>query len=241
MAEDGGLPAVLHLGFEAEDGIALLARLEALLGITITGDEAEAVSSVGDLHKLLMVKALDGGETCATAMMFYRLRRALRGMGAGGAIVPATPLTQLQVASPRQALKELAARTGLACPLPAATLLDIGLLLLAALGVVACLVFALLGSAYAAWMWLSAGAVVLLVIQQWRAPGLYPVGLETVGALARRVAALNQTRFASGRARSDASTLWSILVETILEVGHSTHDEIGRDDIGPDAVFSKPR
>ncbi len=221
--------AVQAVDFGTTDGMALLGALRARLGLEITAEEAAEIRTVTDLHGLLVVKSLlerDPAGPCGTELTFYRLRRALRGMGAGKDIRLTTPLTQLQISSPRQALRELNKRTGLAQPMLALAPFDKWILLTTGVAVTVCLGFAVAGRDYFIETLLTAGLTVALVIQQWWAPRRYPKDLVTVGDLTRQVARLNADRQLPAVARSDSSTLWSILVEVLLDISHQRSPDV---------------
>lgn len=62
------------------DDVDLIEDVEAAFGVRLGDDEIEQCSTVGHLFELIEARLPDlpSGRTCATAMCFYRLRRALQ-------------------------------------------------------------------------------------------------------------------------------------------------------------------
>src|SRR5690349_19898404 len=80
------------------DGVELILAVEDVFQIHISDEEVSSVSTVGELHSLVIAKlqGLDT-KTCLTSAAFYRTRRGIvdaLGLGRRG-ITPSTPLRSL--------------------------------------------------------------------------------------------------------------------------------------------------
>jgi hypothetical protein len=104
------------------DDVDVVCDVERAFGIKLTGDEAERTRTVGELYDLIEMKYPNAGRgtpACLSQIAFYRLRRALKAMGATGKITPQTPVSVLDGLEPpsiSQKWRRLAQTSGLDLP-----------------------------------------------------------------------------------------------------------------------------
>jgi len=91
--------------------------------IKITDKEAEGIYSVGEMCDLLLHKiaADHANRKCASAMAFYRLRRAISELRVSEKLTPSTPLGFLERGRTKSNFRSLEKQTGLRLPQPAMT------------------------------------------------------------------------------------------------------------------------
>ncbi len=66
------------------EGVELVMNVEEAFGIRISDQDASEVRTVGQCCDLIeRILSRGGQEPCSTGATFYRLRRALTGLGAG--------------------------------------------------------------------------------------------------------------------------------------------------------------
>jgi len=108
------------LDIESDDTVVLIYDLEKVFDIEISNEEAVQLSTVGELHDLLLQKISPNADDrkCATAMAFYRVHRALMEMGYPERMAPATDVRFLDKGGAKRAFKVLHEKTGLHLPQP---------------------------------------------------------------------------------------------------------------------------
>jgi hypothetical protein len=210
------------------DSVELLLDLEASFGVKFPNEEAEACLTVGDVFQLVQrhVQRPDAiGAGCATAMAFYRLRRALARDGSNPRLAPTTALEEIPSPSPKATFRRiLEAYPDIRLPrlsLSAAGLCGLALLVSA---------FALIAvfAASPRWSALSAcpalaTALGALLMRYDR--GRFPRGCRTLGYLARKVAGLNFVALtAAGCYR--LVDVWRAFVEVLTEHSSLPQSEI---------------
>ena len=218
------------LDLDSEWGaIDLLEEVAATFGLKIADEEAERCATVGDLYDILCTRLPDWDDqdgSCASSIVFYRLRRSLSPTDKR-AVVPGTPLTA-SGSSPLRLFKKLADGTGLRLPSCKLTSLGVvgGFLLLG--GIIGVVVALFNGH----WIVSAAFALIALVgtILLRVDPGRFPTGIFTVADLVRRTAPLNVAYIKEVGGRP--ADRWSILVALAAE-----HGSLSPDHIGPDTVF----
>jgi hypothetical protein len=91
------MPNTLGLDDDMEPA-EVVDELARVFDVAISNEEAESILTVGDFYDLLLRKLVpgEGDGKCATAMAFYRIRRALRSLGYGQDLTPATDLRFLE-------------------------------------------------------------------------------------------------------------------------------------------------
>ena len=194
--------------------------IEAAFDVRFTDGELMGMVTVGAIHDVIDARLPIRAGACETSMTFYRLRRALVGMGITERISPETRLPSAFSDHTHTQFRALSKASSLALPPIHAGPLTMGCLFLfvtAILSLVAGQVFkeALLG-------WLALGGVVAGIILAKLDPGRLPDSLSTVGALARRTAPLNFGRL-------NAALTWRVLLEVISDVAEIEPEEIGRE------------
>ena len=217
------------------DDVELLMDIESSFSLTITQEMAESMLTVGDIHdavieKLRVIAGSRGG--CATAMAFYRLRRALRLEGRAGEIRTDTDLSTGLWPSIRCLSRRMQSEFGLKLPGPVTTWPG-------NLGFVAVLCgfagFLLTVFPQVQWwmplMFIGLGALLMR---------LDPLRLSnefaTVGQLATRVAKLNPGPLALQGAALRLPDIWDDLVEVLAE-----HTELPKSEIRPDTLLLQPQ
>ena len=110
----------LHLVGDGDD-VEVVEWVERVFGISISNRETQETLTVGQLFDLIEAKCGTGAtEMCLSQVAFYRLRRALRELGAASAIEPATPVSVIAAVgggSIHRAWKQLARQSRLTLPM----------------------------------------------------------------------------------------------------------------------------
>jgi hypothetical protein len=222
------------------DDVEMLLDIQSAFGVTIANEEAAKLYTVGDLFDLLRAKISPdmAARKCATAMAFYRLRRALGEHGISARARPDAKLTALKFAYTKKFVTTLEEKSGLKLPAPALRWTGF----IGVLAVLAAIVFSLLlliigiGLSYSYWNtdWIGRAMAMLLLgvlpaglLAIWLDPGCLPQDCATLGALAEKTA---QRSFGllvdQGADRSD-HRIWQTLTGVLL---HHTAD-LGEVDI----------
>jgi hypothetical protein len=97
----------------------LVAELEASFGFRFTNSELGSLRTVGDIFAVIRgryAQTSDGANRCATAMAFYRIRRACAGFNARAKLTPDTRLDAFNTLTVKAFCKQIKARTGLRLP-----------------------------------------------------------------------------------------------------------------------------
>lgn len=188
--------------------------------------------TLGDVHRTLVAAfAEQRGGKCATAMAFFRLRRALgrrRGLA---------PSLDLETLAPRRAsgfLKALGRQTGLTMPeAHGDTVQNIGAILmigsvLAGAG--------LLTSEPSDYLWIVLAVFALGGAIASLGGSKFYESTRTLGRLAGRVAALNFGRLVKQGAHAGPDQLWAALVEIA-----GLYTDIPRDQLRPETPLAKFR
>lgn len=203
------------LDIDDEDATDALAALERSLGFQFGADELETCRTVGDIYRIV-ARRLEGsnGEACVTAMAFYRLRRALAPFSGGEKLRPVHVLSELIAGSPRQAVKQIEAETGLHLPPLASSWLGqaaFATAIVALLGIIPVHMF------YPGWTLLTIGlmpaSIWLLSID----PGRFSKDCRTLGDLTKKVVALNYGHLLEAGARPRQGDQWDVLTEVLSE------------------------
>ena len=110
---------VNNLGFVDMDDVDALELVEQAFDVEITATDAATLANVGDLYDLLLTKIpdSDANQKCASAMVFYRLRRALADLYPMERIGPSHELG-LNDISAKSLLRALAKKSDLTLPYP---------------------------------------------------------------------------------------------------------------------------
>jgi hypothetical protein len=227
--QDAVMPNTLGL----DDDLApneLVAELEASFGFRFTNSELGSLRTVGDIFAVIRgryAQTSDGANRCATAMAFYRIRRACAGFNARAKLTPDTRLDAFNTLTVKAFCKQIKARTGLRLP-------RLGFTPMGQLGtwcISAGFLAAVLAIAVAKpQLWpipvLTAAAGIILVNLDSRR---WPTGCLTLGDLAIKVAGLNFGKLRADGAASRDKDLWSAFIEVLSE-----HSLLPKPEIGPE-------
>lgn len=204
------------------DYVELILAVEDSFQIHIADEEANTLSTVGDLHKLVVAK-LRGQDTkrCLTSAAFYRTRRGIVETLAidRRKIKPSTPLEAiLPPSSRRKAWQDIQAATKLKLPdlehstSTTMTLLTIGIAAAIAPGLYARIGF--VGLVVLFFIGLVLGALLMKC-----SPSLaveFPNNDATVGDLARDVLAVNHARLVEEVGGWNNKDVWDSLCRVIV-------------------------
>lgn len=199
------------------DPVKLREALEAAFGMRFSATEAAACGTVGDVFQVVRNRfpsPRSGAGGCATAMAFYRVRRALPKPDVPFRLAPSTQVDAVTGIHTRMWLKELGQRSGLRGPQWKATLVGQAGTLLMVVG----LVWLLLTALVARHLWPTGAAASMLGFVLIRVdPGKLPADCQTLGGLARKVAGLNFGGLYAQGAKARDQDLWDALVEVLSE------------------------
>ncbi len=206
------------------DMVEVILGVEEAFDIEIRDEEAERISTVGQMYALVVSKlALNQPPRCASSAAFYPTRRAL--MGLSGAerrsIAPSTPMEGLLPARERRALWENLGRTvearlpDLELPGWVNRLMRLFFLALLMAGVAlycsaSISIVALYSLASVFCVWMAQQALRPLAIE-------LPVECATVGGTVRAVVRLNQGLTAPKHRAWDPDETWATLRRVIAE------------------------
>ena len=200
------------------DGVELVQNLEKAFDIQITDAEAKRIFTVGEIYDLMLKKIPpeDTNRKCASAMTFYRLRRAIRGLCHDKKLGPATDLQFLEERRTRTALRNIERETGLR--LPPAEMTWIG-----KLGCLMSVILLVAGGALSLWHHLFvglAGTTALSVLLAWSIlryvdPGKLPNGCRNLSGLTKKTVALNYGRLIKMGAGRRDNEIWDNLLELL--------------------------
>lgn len=214
------------------DPVEILMTVDRNFDITVTDDEAECISTVGELHDLLLSKipANPADNKCASAMTFYRIRAALRRLGFAHDLSPGSDMRILERGSLQSNIAALQVDSGFLMPDTVATRVT-GLASLCGFAA-SCAAFWLWQPSPSGlgWLGFGFGAVLIGLIGSLIAaslafgffdPGQLPKDCATLGQFARRVAAMNCGSLIKMGARHRDEDIWDSLVDTLLQFSGS--------------------
>lgn len=208
--------------------VELIESLEATFDLTFARDEFLHAYTVGEMfdHLLTRIDTAGAGEKCASAMAFYRLRRALSAIAPDTAMTPRTELTGLAGLTVKKLFIRLGQATGLKTPSPVLTPLGtIGLIAIFGAFLAACV----LAAAAPRWIPATIAAGLLGWIVMKIDGGQLGRDYVTLGGLAKTMATLNYGRLIKDGARGDVSTLWQVFLDVVTEHSPLPRREIARD------------
>ena len=188
--------------------IDLIEGVEQAFDFTITRDQTERCTTVGDLYAVICAYVPDWDARagrCVSSMTFYRIRRALD-PDRTAAIILRTALAVY--GSPKDLLGRMGRETGLR--FPTVQLGPTGMIggLFFTIGTVAALV--MLGLGQRTFLWPAVAVAIFGLLPVWSDPGRLPPGIATIGYLVRRTASLYaRIVLAAG---GKPSSRWEILV-----------------------------
>ncbi len=232
------------LGLDDElDPIEVVVEIERAFDIEILDAEAESVFSVGQMFDLLRSKVQCGAANrkCASAMAFYRLRRALNDLQLDIGQSPSSDLSPLHRVYTKSFAKSLENKSGLRLPRPDLSLVGrfgVTLVTLGIFGGVAALFVALCSMIFfvplpklsfsAAGPFLVGGFVAGLVLTR-ADGGRLPKTCGTLGNLSAKAANLSFGRLVKQGADARDRHMWRVLVEILSDYAGVPANQITRE------------
>lgn len=213
------------------DEIALVEDVERAFGVRFTDEEVGTCLTVGDLHRLVARRLpLGDGKGCATALCFYRLRKALQPLAPDTPLKPDTPMTVFAQVTPAELNQLIEARTGLDAP-------PLELSGLAALVALVGVAGAIIGTEFGllSW-WIGLALIAASLTAAAFLPKHAPRGIDTFANLAERVAIRNIGILARQGARLNEQDAWLVLAGIA-----SVHTDLPREEIAPETLLIEPR
>jgi hypothetical protein len=199
------------------DTIKVLSNLETSFSIRFTDAEVSAWRTVGDIYSTLRSHISNSGKRagrCATAMTFYRLRRALSDLSIDTRLRPDTPVRGKTTLTTKALFKQISARSGLRLPRPRVALwgtLGAWSISASPIGLATTAVFA------PHWWPIPVLAAALGIMLHQLDPGEVPPDCQTLGDLSRKVTGLNFGKLSNEGAEPSDKDLWNALVEVLSE------------------------
>ncbi len=190
--------------------------LERIFDIKVSNEEAERIFTVGEFHDLLLRKLPpnEADKKCATAMTFYRIRRALRRLGYGDKLTPASDMRALERGRTKSNLMKLEAESGLRLPGTVSTRIGRRAALFS-LMMVFTIVFSLQPGFASAFLGVIVGLIMVVVILKYGDPAKLPANCSTLADLTRAAAAMNFGPLVKMGARHRDEDIWDNLVEAL--------------------------
>jgi hypothetical protein len=227
---------VNSLGLDDDlDSVEIVKLVELAFDIRIANEEAEAITNVGELYDLLLKKIPrdEANRKCASAMAFYRLRRALVDLRTADKLTPGSDMTSRSSVYAKPLFRELEARTGLNMPRPAFSWVGKTGGWIALAWLIAALVDASLFVMHGAipgslslFCWSALPAAYLFAQFD---PGRLPKDCPTLGALAKKVAALSYGKLVKAGANASDSAIWTAMLEVLSSFNGFPADQITRE------------
>ncbi|CAL77307.1 hypothetical protein BRADO3527 [Bradyrhizobium sp. ORS 278] len=232
------------LGLDDElDPVEVVIDIERAFDIRISDAEAHDMFTVGQMFDLLRAKLQrqDADRKCASAMAFYRLRRALNEGAVGIGRSPSSSLGPLERIYTKPFVTSIEETTDLRLPRPAASLMGRiggGLALLAFFGVLATLAIGVCSTIFSipvpgpptkvAIALLVAGLAAGLILTK-ADPGRLPKTCRTLGDLATKAAHLSYGRLVKQGADSRDDQIWRVLTEILADHSGAPARQIARE------------
>lgn len=212
------------------DDVELIQDVEAAFGVRLADDEIEQCSTVGQLFELIKARLpkLPSGQSCSTAMCFYRLRRALEPHSAI-ALKPKTSISALSGVPVRKLHQIIETECGLRPPPQYITLWGCLALLL-----VVTIPFGLFAVGMPWWIALPSAALGIGLYRL--APIQLPGEAETFGDLVRIVSSRSIGALAGQGARLGPKEAWQAFTDVL-----SYHTQLSKGEIGPETLLLAPK
>ncbi len=212
------------------DDVELIQDVEAAFGIRLADDKISRCSTVGHLFELIeaCLPGMPSGQSCATAMCFYRLRRALQPYSAI-ALKPKTSIAALGAVPVRKLHQIIESECGLRPPPQYITLWGCLALLL-----VVSLPFGIFAVGIPWWVALPSAALGIVLYRL--APIQLPGEVETFGDLVKIVASRSIGALAGRGARLGPKEAWQAFTDVL-----SDHTQLSKDEIGPETLLLASR
>lgn len=218
------------------DGVEVVRDLERIFDIKVSNEEAERILTVGEFHDLLLSKLQpnEADKKCATAMTFYRIRSALRRLGYGDRLTPASDMHLLERGRTKSNLMKLEVESGLRLPRTVSTRSGRRAALFGFL-VTLTIVFSIQPGFASAFVGVIIGLVVVGAVFKYGDPGKLPADLNTLADLTKAAAAMNYGRLVKMGARHRDADIWDNLVEAL------SHYALPKPDITRETFFLQSR
>lgn len=218
------------LGLEGDlDDVELIQDVEEAFGLRFSDSELAGCWTAGDLFEIVEARLpQSSGGSCATAMCFNRLRRALRPL-IGSELRPNTALDALGGVSVRNLHRIIAQECGLRPPLPYVSLWGC-----IALSLVAALPLGALALGLAWWVAVASAVPGLMLYRA--APIRLPNSLRTFGDLVRVVSSRSIGTLAQQGARLNTSEAWTAFTDILGD-----HSLLAKEAIAPDTLLYAQR
>lgn len=222
--------AVHSLDLDDDDSSFALSDLERSLGFRFGPNELSTCRTVGDVHRVISNRlAGSGGEACASALAFYRLRRALAPYAGGEKLRPSSVLAEFIQVPPKRLFKKIEAETGLHLPPTASSWLGqlaFGVMVIALLGIIPVHVL------HPGWTLFT---ILLIPASIWTLSvdkGRFAEDCRTLRDLAKTTALLNFGHFLEAGARPRPADQWEVLTEVL-----SSYSTVPKAAITPDMLI----
>jgi len=224
MTEATILKASLGLIGDLDD-VELVEDIEQAFGVSLPDGELSNCNTVGDLFDFVLARIPDRdveADRCATAMCFYRLRRAVQSLAPSIQLRPSTPISVLRDLSVKSLYAAMQGGEGMRAPNAYLSQWGAGSLLIAIAGPVG------LRLAGTSW-WLACGALVVGVILYRFSPVRLPPQAKTVRDLVELVAARNIGELSAQGARLRPTEAWQALKALCSDHAAPSDGEISRE------------
>lgn len=223
------MPSTLGLVGDLDD-VEMLEDVETAFGFRVRDDQLKRCMTVGDLFGVIEARlpSETSGENCATAMCFYRMRRAIQPRLAVR-LRPNTPIGSLRHLSVRDVHRIIKEECGLRPPPPTLSFwgcFALVLVLALPLGAVA------LGFEW----WIAIVSAVVAAASFRLAPIHYPKSVQTFGDLVRQVSSRSIGALAKEGARLRAPEAWVAFRDVL-----SDHTDLPKDMILRETLIFAPK
>lgn len=212
------------------DDVELIQDVEAAFGIRLADDEIERCSTVGQLFELIEARLpqMRSGQSCATALCFFRLRRALQ-PHSGIALKPKTSISALSAVPVRKLHQIIETECGLRPPPQYITFWGCLSLLL-----VVTVPFGLFAVGMPWWIALPSAALGIGLCRI--APIQLPGEVETFGDLVKIVSSRSIGALAGQGARLGPKEAWQAFTDVL-----SDHTQLSKDRILAETLLLAPK
>jgi hypothetical protein len=201
------------LDLDDADASDAILGLERSLGFRFADGELEDCRTVGDLFRIVS-RRLEGlgGEACAGAMAFYRLRRVLSPYAGGETLRPSHVLSELITIPPKQLYRQIERETGLQMPSLASAGLGVAAFATAMAALLAIIPVHMFYPGWTLYLILLIPAAIWVFTLD---PGRFGKECRTLGDLAKRVVHHNYGHLLEAGARPSQADQWDVLTEIL--------------------------
>lgn len=239
------------LGLDDEwDPVDIVEAIEKAFDVDFSAPQAESIRTVGDAYDLLLKKipSDENNRKCASAMAFYRLRRALAKEQDGQKLTHSSIVAPLGNGSAKRFFRDLEQKTGLNLPQPASSWIGhLGSVVMAISflsflgGILVAIAFSFSRELTETIILSCIGGMVAAVALLSIDPGRVPEDGTTLAGLARKAALLSHGRLVKQGAHSSDKDVWDTLVTVIADFTNLPADQIGRETYFLQSVYKKAK